>query len=187
MPHPRRSDALRNREAILNAAREVLAQPRTPISLERVARVARVGQATVYRHFPDRRALVLAVVSDQIAAFARLAASRADEAAAFRSLLDTVLQAQLAMRPLVHTLRGLPPDQQRRHIDQVVALLAAPLSRAPAAGHVRADLGPADLTLVLTMAEAVIDTTADNPNHLVLAQRAIALLLDSLLPRTAPP
>ena len=57
-----RVDALRNRERIVAAARDLFTEVGWQAPIDEVARRAGIGNATVYRHFPDRDALVLAVV-----------------------------------------------------------------------------------------------------------------------------
>jgi AcrR family transcriptional regulator len=57
-----RADALRNRERIVGAAREVLVEFGTEVPFDEIARRAGIGNATLYRHFPDRRALLHEVV-----------------------------------------------------------------------------------------------------------------------------
>ncbi|MGW0901851.1 TetR/AcrR family transcriptional regulator, partial [Streptomyces goshikiensis] len=61
VPKPR-ADAVRNRERILVAAREMLVETGVEAPLDEIARRAGVGNATLYRHFPDRAALVHHVV-----------------------------------------------------------------------------------------------------------------------------
>jgi AcrR family transcriptional regulator len=158
-PIPRRRDAERNRSAIVRAASELLmSQPAAP-QMPEIARRAGVGQATLYRHFRDRHALIAAVVADQLD---RLEASvHAD--AEFRPLLTQVLRTQVAMRPLVERIGGL--DRLAR---RVVVMLTPALRRAQAAGDVRADLAPEDLALLFTMLSAAA------------GERSIALLLDGV-------
>lgn len=62
-----RSDALRRRQAILAAARTVFANGPESGTLEEVARVAKVGIATVYRNFKDRDALLIATLDELLA------------------------------------------------------------------------------------------------------------------------
>ncbi|MFD9068694.1 TetR/AcrR family transcriptional regulator, partial [Streptomyces lasiicapitis] len=57
-----RADALRNRERIVTAAREMFVEQGPEAPLDEIARRAGVGNATVYRHFPDRGELVHHVV-----------------------------------------------------------------------------------------------------------------------------
>lgn len=62
-----RSDALRRRQAILAAARTVFADGPESGTLEEVARVAKVGIATVYRNFRDKNALLIAMLDELLA------------------------------------------------------------------------------------------------------------------------
>jgi len=64
-PRPERTDAQRNRARILEVARDVLAEDGNA-SLNSIAKKAEVGQGTLYRHFPTREALVLAVYRAEI-------------------------------------------------------------------------------------------------------------------------
>lgn len=66
--HPLRADAQRNRELLLAAAREVFGERGTDAPLDEVARRAGLGNATMYRHFPDRRELLIAVYADEVTA-----------------------------------------------------------------------------------------------------------------------
>ncbi|MFI8308078.1 TetR/AcrR family transcriptional regulator [Streptomyces sp. NPDC085927] len=66
VPAPRRRDALRNRELLVRAARDAFAAEGLHTSLDRIARRAGVGSATLYRHFPHREALVDEVSSSTL-------------------------------------------------------------------------------------------------------------------------
>ncbi len=70
---PKRADALRNYEKLITAAREAFAEDGTATSLEEIARRAQVGIGTLYRHFPNRQALLEAVYVDEVAALCRSA------------------------------------------------------------------------------------------------------------------
>lgn len=63
---PRRADAQRNRERILASARLVFRESGPDASLDRIALQAGVGNATLYRHFPNREALRSAVLSERM-------------------------------------------------------------------------------------------------------------------------
>jgi AcrR family transcriptional regulator len=64
---PQRADARRNYEKVLGAAREAFAERGASTSLEEIARRAEVGIGTLYRHFPNRQALLEAVYVDEVA------------------------------------------------------------------------------------------------------------------------
>ena len=61
-----RSDAQRNREKILAAARSAFAEASEPISMAELARRADVGMATLYRNFPSRREVLEALFADEV-------------------------------------------------------------------------------------------------------------------------
>ncbi|RFA11719.1 TetR family transcriptional regulator [Subtercola boreus] len=65
-PHRRRSDAQLNRERILDAGREVMADRGAEASMAEVARRADVGMATLYRNFPGRRELLEALFTNEV-------------------------------------------------------------------------------------------------------------------------
>ncbi|MDP4505552.1 TetR/AcrR family transcriptional regulator [Nonomuraea turcica] len=64
---PRRADAQRNHDLLLAAAAQVFAERGTDAPLDEVARRAGVGNATMYRHFPTRSDLLVAVYADEVA------------------------------------------------------------------------------------------------------------------------
>ena len=70
-PDSKRADASRNRNRLLAAAREVLAESGNDAALDVIARRAGVGNATLYRHFPTRADLLAAVYADEVAALCR--------------------------------------------------------------------------------------------------------------------
>src|SRR5688572_1538603 len=74
-----RSDARRNREAVLVAARERLGQCGLDCQMEDIARTAGVGVGTVYRHFPTKDDLIVALVGDRFARLAERAAEALSE------------------------------------------------------------------------------------------------------------
>lgn len=112
---PMRADAVRNRHRILESAANALAEFGPDASLEQVAASAGVGIGTLYRHFPDRDALLIAVYREGVDALASLAEeleTSDDPAGALR----TFLEAKLAFG-LTH--RGQAADVIRSALDQV--------------------------------------------------------------------
>src|SRR5690242_8753984 len=63
---PRRADAQRNYERLLATAREVFDEHGADAPLDEIARRAGIGNATMYRHFPTRRELIIAVYADEV-------------------------------------------------------------------------------------------------------------------------
>lgn len=172
---PRRRDAQRNRAAIVAAASEMMLSRRTSVLIPEIARRAGVGQATLYRHFPDRQALTAAVIAHELARLEAYVAANADRPAAFRDLLAELLRTQIAMRPLVLHVRRLDRATRDRYQQRMIATLTAPLRRAQQEGHVRADLAPADLALLCTMVEGVVETADADA-----ATRSIDLMLEGV-------
>ena len=179
-PTARRQDAQRNRAAILQAATEIVTGGGSGLPMPEIARRAGVGQATLYRHFPDRSALVEAVIDDQLRLLETVAAAGAGQPAVFRHLLREVLHAQIAMRPLVVLARRLDPGSRHRYRRRMLAAFAEPLRSARAGGDVRGDLVPDDLMLLFTMVQSVAEATDDLALARAAADRAVDLVLDGV-------
>ncbi|WP_233576443.1 TetR/AcrR family transcriptional regulator [Saccharopolyspora rhizosphaerae] len=156
MLNSRRTDARRNREVILRAADEAFTEDVDLVPLTEIARRSGLGRATVYRHFSDRYALGLAVAESKLHLLRELVAETAG--ADFLEVLAELFEEQISRRPLVRLFRELPPADQRRYANQLVAVLAPGLRRAQEAGVVRADVTPADLALICEMVEGVLSS-----------------------------
>ncbi len=87
-----RADGQRNRDAILRAAAEVFARDGFDIALDRIAMEAQVGRATLYRNFPNRSALALAVFDENVVRFEQLAADTPETPNGFRRLFDALAE-----------------------------------------------------------------------------------------------
>jgi AcrR family transcriptional regulator len=172
---PRRVDARRNREAILHAADEAFSENAGHVALDAIARRAGLGRATVYRHFPDRTALALAVATRHLTALKRLR-----DKGSFRELLQTVLAMQARRRPLVRLFRELPERRQRQYTQALIALLRPAFEEAQRAGDVRADLEPADLALLFEMLEAALAAGPAPQDRTEPAERLVRVFLDGL-------
>jgi AcrR family transcriptional regulator len=183
---PRRRDAQRNREAILAAARELFAEC-ADVPLYEVARRAGVGQATLYRNFPDRRDLAAALLLDEMQHTEQLAAEHASDPDAFFVLLRSVVDTVARFRTLGELARedsclGSALHSRRLRLRE---LLKEPLRAAKAAGTVRCDVTIDDVFLVVLMVKGAIDGADDPVARVAAAGRALALLLDGLTPSSA--
>lgn len=110
-----RADAVRNRHRILESAATALAESGPDVTLEEVAARAGVGIGTLYRHFPDRNALLIAVYREGVDALASLAAeleASDDPGTALRLFLEAKLAFGL-------THRGQAADVIRSALDQL--------------------------------------------------------------------
>lgn len=83
--HAKRADARRNYERVLGAAREVFAERGESTSLEEIARRAGVGIGTLYRHFPNRQALLEALYVNEVEEVCR-SAQQLDDADPWQAL-----------------------------------------------------------------------------------------------------
>ena len=183
---PRRKDAQRNREAILAAARDLFAGS-ADVPMYEVARSAGVGQATLYRNFPDRRDLAAALLVEEMQRTEQLAAEHADDPDAFFVLLRNIVETIARFHALADLARedtcvGSELDSRRRRLRE---LLKEPLRAAKAAGTVRSDLTLDDVFLVVLMARGAIDGAEGPAGRAAAASRALALLLEGLIPSSS--
>lgn len=179
----RRKDATRNREAILAAARELFADC-ADVPLYEVARRAGVGQATLYRNFPDRRDLAAALLCEEMEQTERLAAAHAGDPDAFFVLLRNIVDTIARLRSLGDLARedscvGSALHSRRRQLRE---LLTEPLRAAKATGTVRCDMTIDDVFLIVLMVKGAIDGTEGAAERATAAHQALALLLEGLTP-----
>jgi AcrR family transcriptional regulator len=180
---PKRKDARRNREAILSAARELFADS-ADVPMYEVARRAGVGQATLYRNFPDRRDLAAAILLEEMEHTEQLASEHAGDPDAFFVLIRSVVETIARFHPVGELARedaciGSALDTRRRRLRE---LLKEPLRAAKAAGTVRCDLTIDDVFLVVLMVRGAIDSGEGPSGRSAAAGRALALLLDGITP-----
>lgn len=186
-PKPLRRDAERNRQRILDAARELFAQHGLAVTLDDVAAHAGVGVGTVYRRFPSRDAIVDELFRtriDELVANGEKAReiSQTDPWGGVVQLLSGYLEIQAGDRsfgPVVLTNahgRGAL-DSARVRLKPIVDEL---VERAQEAGELRADLVstdvPAMILMLATLQNAVRDVSPET------WQRQLAIVLDGLRP-----
>jgi AcrR family transcriptional regulator len=153
---PLRADARRNRERVLEVAREAFAAEGMSVPLDEIARRAGVGPGTLYRHFPTKEALLGAVMHDRMRRLADEAAGlcgSADPGAAFFAFIDRIAIEAGPKRDLFEALAsaGSGAGQEvASAVDDVRDGLACLLDRAQRAGAVRAGIGSAELTALLS-------------------------------------
>ena len=153
---PLRADARRNRERLLEVARDAFASEGMSVSLDEIARLAGVGPGTLYRHFPTKEALLGAVMHDRMRRLADEAAElcgAADPGTAFFSYVDRLAAEAGPKRDLFEAMAsaGAGAGQEvASAVEDLRARLATLLGRAQGAGAVRTDIGPAELTALLS-------------------------------------
>ncbi len=178
---PRRKDAQRNREAILAAARELFADC-ADVPMYEIARRAGVGQATLYRNFPDRRNLAAAVLAEHMERAERIAAEHRDDPDAFFVLLREIVETMASSRALGQLAREdecLGSALERRRA-RLAELIHEPLRLAKAAGTVRRDLTIDDVFLVVSMIKGAVERADVPAKRAAAASRGLALVLDGL-------
>lgn len=181
---PLRADARRNYARVVAAAHEVFAAEGPEASLNEIARRADVGPGTLYRHFPSRRSLQIAVLRDRIEALC----GRGDELLAADAPDDALAEWLRAFLAHARSNQGLggavmtaEPDElgfdcHQRIRDTAAALLA----NAQRSGAARTDLSPGDL-LQLVVGIAMVTTHTDDAEQ---SDWLLGLVLDAV-PRTA--
>lgn len=146
-----RADARRNQERLLAAARDLIAERGAGVPLEDVARAAGVGIGTLYRRFPDREALLRAVVLDALAR-TRQAAERAAELDDPFEALATYLRMALELRvsavmPQVLDVLDLDEPELARARD--ASAVERLVDEARQAGAIAADVSFSDVAMML--------------------------------------
>ncbi|OBI08579.1 TetR/AcrR family transcriptional regulator [Mycobacterium scrofulaceum] len=151
-----RADAARNRALILDSAREAFNKSGVTASLDDVARAANVGPGTLYRHFPTRDELVLAVIDEGLSDLHRLGNTLIDEPEALDALrrwLTAYIEQGSTFEGLARTLACPPPTAGKSSACRLAREAGAQLvKRAVDAGLVRSDVGIDD---VLDLAAAI--------------------------------
>lgn len=181
---PLRADARRNYQRIVDAAEAVFAEQGADGSLEEVARRAGVGSATLHRHFPSRRALLLAVFRDGIETLsgqARELAGSADPEQALLTWLHALAGYTATHRGLAASLLpdapgGGPDDECHVMLNEAAGQL---LARAQGAGAARPEISLDDL---LTLVNAV-SLVSEGPGGTGDVDRLLALALNGIRPR----
>ena len=176
---PLRSDAARNADRILRAAREVFASTGPDAGVDTIARRAGVGERTLYRRFPSKGELIRAALDQSIAEKLSPAIERARRARnSLRGLTD-LIDAAISLGAEEHNL--LAAGRRAGVLGDISAPLDEALqelmSRAQAAGLVRADLVGADLPRIIAMLNSVLwtmDPAGDG------WRRYLALMLDAI-------
>jgi AcrR family transcriptional regulator len=180
-PVHQRADASRNAARLLAAARALIAEAGNDVTLDEVARRAGVGNATLYRHFPTRGDLLVAVYADEIAALCRRGEELRedpDPLAALFVWLDAFVEHVATKRPLALAATEGPAGARSGRFEQWHAAInaaAAELVRRAAPG-LRPGVTALDL-LTLASGAAI---AGGGPEH---ARRLLGFIRDGV---TAP-
>ncbi|WP_052371351.1 TetR/AcrR family transcriptional regulator [Amycolatopsis taiwanensis] len=179
---PRRADAQRNYERLLATARKVFSEHGVDAPLDDIARQAGIGNATMYRHFPTRRDLIIAVYADEVAALCARGEALLEDgspADALFSWLRDFIAHVATKRALALAIpndqggqRSALFDRWHRAMHTTASTL---LTRARSRGAVDPDLEVSDL---LTLANGLAVTSSD-PDQ---AERCLGILRRGIAP-----
>lgn len=187
-PRKPRADAQRNRERILSVAKREFTRSGASASLEDIAKEAGVGPGTLYRHFPTREALLIAVYRAEMERLAAAEHDLADSkppAEALRAWLLLFVAAVETKRIIAPALNALVGDPQKVFESSYAAIhdaLRALVKRAIESGDIRKDLDPNDLLRAL-VGVAHVATSPDWPQS---ARRLVDILIAGARSGAAP-
>jgi AcrR family transcriptional regulator len=182
-----RADATRNRERIVAAAQEAFIELGPDVPLDEIARRAGIGNATLYRHFKDRRELTRSVVldvMDRIAAEAEaMIAGAADAPDAFTALAQFVHGTADwkvgALCPLLAEWMDLADPEVVAARDRLDRLVDSIIEMSQAEGSLRDDVSSADIMIVVSQLARPLPG-ADPAEHSSFVHRYLQILLDGL-------
>jgi len=185
-PAPRkpRADAQRNRDRILEVAKEAFTRLGANASLDDIARQAGVGAGTLYRHFPNRDALIEAVYRSEVE---KLAAAERKYAAtmpplqalrAWMLLFVDHIAAKQIIAPALNSVVGGPSRLFEGSHGQIREAIEALVKRAIKSGDIRGDLDPFDLLRALIGVSHI----ASGPDWQRSARRLVDILITGSRP-----
>lgn len=181
-----RADAERNRQKLLDAARSAFTANGGLVSMDEVARTAGVGIGTLYRHFPNRDELVIAVYRNDTATLLDAARQMAATGAPLESLRNWLLLfidhlgAKIILADAVKALVGDKAKDDAAATEELNASLKLLIERAVESG----DLAPASIEpLDLVRAIYGVATASPDANWEESARRMVDILIAGLKQR----
>jgi AcrR family transcriptional regulator len=179
-----RTDALRNRERILEVAKQAFTRSGANASLDDIAKVADVGAGTLYRHFPTRDALIEAVYRTEVGKLA--AAQRkftetkppVEALRAWMLLFVDYIATKQIIAPVLNTFVGGASKLFEGSRAEVHEAIDALVKRAIKSGDIRKDLDPFDLLRALIG----VSNVASSPDWQQSAKRLVDILITGSRP-----
>src|ERR1700728_2653400 len=179
-----RTDAQRNRERLLEVAKEAFAHSGANTSLDEIAQQAGVGAGTLYRHFPTRDALLEAVYRTEVEKLAAAERKLAQEMAPIEALRAWMLlfvdyiAAKQIIAPALNTLVGGPSKLYDSSRAQIQGAIDSLVKREIKSCDIRRDLEPFDLLRALI----VVSHVASGPDWQQSARRLVDILITGSRP-----
>ena len=178
-PRKPRADAQRNRARILEIAKRAFTRSGANVSLDDVARQARIGAGTLYRHFPTRDALLEAVYRtevEKLAAAEREFAQSMPPVEALRAwmllFVDYIATKEL-IAPALNNMVGGPSKLFEASGNHIKGAIDSLVKRAIKSGDIRPDLDPVDLLRALVG----VSNVASAPDWVESARRLVDILI----------
>jgi AcrR family transcriptional regulator len=179
-----RTDALRNRDRILEVAKMAFTRSGANASLDDIAKQADIGPGTLYRHFPTREALLEAVYRTEVEKLA--AAEREflqtmppiEALRAWMLLFVDYIATKKIIAPALNTLVGGPSKVFEASGAQIKGAIHALVVRAIKSGDLRPDLDPFDLLRALIG----VSNVASGPDWQQSARRLVDILISGSRP-----
>lgn len=179
-----RADAERNRERILEVAKQVFTRSGADTCLDDIAKQAGVGPGTLYRHFPTREELLKAVYRNELENLAKAGAKFADTMPPVDALrawlllfVDAVAAKQI-IAPALNTLVGDHKKVFEASYAQMHEAIQALVKRAIKSGDLRKDLDSMDLLRALVG----VSNVASSPDWQQSARRLVDILITGSRP-----
>jgi AcrR family transcriptional regulator len=177
---PLRADARRNREKVLAAARAAFAEQGREAQMDDVARRAEVGVGTVYRHFPTKEALLIALAEDTFARLAERSRALLERDDAWQAFVDMLwdggesVAADRALTEAMSMRLSPEPCQGQRDLAVIGGEL---MRRAQDAGQMRPDVVIDDVPMLM----CGVGSATTRPHPCADAwRRHLSILIDGL-------
>ncbi|MFF2371117.1 TetR/AcrR family transcriptional regulator [Agromyces sp. NPDC058110] len=169
-----------NRRAIIAAARGIFAESGLQTPFSAIAKKAGVGQGSLYRHFPDKTALALAVFDEN---FEVLEASVADPGTTLDALIDDIIDLAAVTTALIDLIwQHQHEERVARLTTRLAAVVATVTARERAAGRLGDHVTDDDVLLSITMLTDLL-ARADTRDRRPMAERAWAIFRRSFAPQ----
>jgi AcrR family transcriptional regulator len=175
---PTRRDAVRNRARLARAAAAAFRDDGLDVSVDAIARRAGVGVATLYRHFPAKVDLIVAVTEAVLEDLGAAAQAALEDDDVLRAFLTAAMEQQHDNRGFLEALtqQGLPEHTREELADRVVEMLAPVATAAHEAGTLAPELDAEDLLIAMRM----LGPAASTPVRPRPPARALAVVLGGL-------
>jgi AcrR family transcriptional regulator len=174
-----RADAQRNRDRVLEVAKEAFTRSGADASLDDIAKQAGVGAGTLYRHFPSRDVLLEAVYRtevEKLAAAEQKFAETMPPIEALRAwmfLFVDYIATKKIIAPALNTLVGGHSKVFEASYTQIWDAIRALVKRVIKSGDIRKDLDPIDLLRALIG----VSNVASSPDWQQSARRLVDILI----------